>query len=96
MDRVRYCGEPVAAVVAESEEIAEQALSLMHVVYQPLEVLCDAVEACRPEAPPACIRIWHPMRHRTLFFPNLAPIFPIILKFAKETPQRTAVAMCRL
>ena len=51
MDRVRYCGEPVAAVVADSEEIAEQALNLIQVVYRPLAALFDAVEACQPDAP---------------------------------------------
>lgn len=51
MERVRYIGEPVAAVVAESEEIAEQALSLIRVVYEPLAVVFDAKEACSPQAP---------------------------------------------
>jgi CO/xanthine dehydrogenase Mo-binding subunit len=50
-DRVRYVGEPVAAVIADSEEIAEAALDLIHVTYQLLDPVFDAVEACQPEAP---------------------------------------------
>jgi len=38
-DVVRYVGDAVAAVAATSEEIAEKALSLIHVDYEPLEVM---------------------------------------------------------
>jgi len=38
-DVVRYVGDAVAAVAAISEEIAEQAISLIHVEYEPLEVM---------------------------------------------------------
>src|SRR6266704_1609828 len=50
-DKVRYAGEPVAAVIAESEEIAEQALELVQVDYQELPVLLDPEAALLPEAP---------------------------------------------
>jgi carbon-monoxide dehydrogenase large subunit len=49
--KVRYAGEPVAAVIAESEEIAEQALELVQVDYQELPVLLDPEAALAPEAP---------------------------------------------
>ncbi len=49
--RVRYAGEPVAAVIAESEEIAEQALELVRVEYEELPTLLDPVAALRPGAP---------------------------------------------
>src|SRR5512136_507599 len=35
-ERVRYIGDPVAGVAAVSEEIAEQALELIDVEYEPL------------------------------------------------------------
>jgi CO/xanthine dehydrogenase Mo-binding subunit len=50
-DRVRYVGEPVAAVAADSAEIADEALSLIDVQYQELPSVTDPVEAIRPGAP---------------------------------------------
>jgi carbon-monoxide dehydrogenase large subunit len=50
-DRVRYVGEPVAAVAAESPEIAEEALNLIQVGYEELPFVTDPVEAIRPGAP---------------------------------------------
>ena len=50
-DRVRYVGEPVAAVAADSDEIAEEALNLIDVQYQELPFVTDPVEAIRPGAP---------------------------------------------
>jgi putative selenate reductase molybdopterin-binding subunit len=43
--KVRYVGEPVAAVAAETEEIALEAISKIKVVYQELEPLFDAEKA---------------------------------------------------
>lgn len=40
-DRVRYVGDPVAGVAAASEEIAQQALDLIEVEYEPLEAVLD-------------------------------------------------------
>src|SRR5512136_2195949 len=48
-DRVRYVGDPVAGVVATSEEIAEQAVRLVTVEYEPLPAVFDPQEAARPE-----------------------------------------------
>jgi CO/xanthine dehydrogenase Mo-binding subunit len=47
VDRVRHVGEPVAAVVAESRYIAEDALELIEVTYEPLPVMADPEEATR-------------------------------------------------
>ena len=48
---VRFIGEKVAAVAAETEEAAEQALDLIEVEYEELEPLLDPVEAAKPDAP---------------------------------------------
>lgn len=48
---VRFIGEKVAAVAAESPEIAEKALSLIEVDYEELAAVFDAVEAMQPDAP---------------------------------------------
>src|SRR3990172_3659704 len=50
-ERVRYVGEPVAAVAADSPEIAEEALSLIDVRYEGLPFVTDPVAAIRPGAP---------------------------------------------
>ncbi|HWP56981.1 MAG TPA: xanthine dehydrogenase family protein molybdopterin-binding subunit [Candidatus Acidoferrales bacterium] len=50
-ERVRYAGEPVAAVAAETGDIAEEALGLIEVEYEELPVVSDPVEALRPGAP---------------------------------------------
>lgn len=51
VDRVRYVGEPVAAVAADTLEIAERAASLVEVDYEPLPVVEDALSALDPSAP---------------------------------------------
>ena len=49
--RVRYVGDEVAAVAADSEEIAEDALRLIEVEYEPLPFVVDLVAAQKPDAP---------------------------------------------
>jgi CO/xanthine dehydrogenase Mo-binding subunit len=48
---VRFIGEKVAAVAAETRLAAEQALELIEVEYEELEPLLDPVEAAKPDAP---------------------------------------------
>ncbi len=50
-DRVRYVGDPVAGVVAVSEEIAEEACRLVEVEYEELPAVLDPLAALRPGAP---------------------------------------------
>jgi carbon-monoxide dehydrogenase large subunit len=50
-DRVRYIGDPVAGVAASTEEIAEQALGLIAVEYEPLEGVFDPEIGAQPGAP---------------------------------------------
>ncbi len=45
MDRVRYVGEPVAVVLAESRAIAEDALDLIKVEYATLEPVTSIEDA---------------------------------------------------
>ena len=51
LDRVRFAGEPVAAVAAESGLAAEEAASLIQVNYRELPCLATVEEALSPEAP---------------------------------------------
>lgn len=50
-DRVRYPGDKVALVIAESEEIAEHARSLIRVEYEDLPLVTDPEEAMQAGAP---------------------------------------------
>jgi CO/xanthine dehydrogenase Mo-binding subunit len=50
-DKVRYLGDAVAVVAAETLEAAEQAAHLVEVQYDPLPVVSDPVEAMKPDAP---------------------------------------------
>jgi CO/xanthine dehydrogenase Mo-binding subunit len=50
-DRVRSLRDEIAAVAADTPEIAEAALKLIRVEYAPLPVLTDAAEALAPAAP---------------------------------------------
>ena len=51
VDKVRHVGDGVAAVVAEDPYIAQDALELIDVEYDPLPVVIDAKEAAQPGAP---------------------------------------------
>jgi 2-furoyl-CoA dehydrogenase large subunit len=49
--KARYAGEPVAVVVAESRYVAEDALELIDVDYEPLPGVAFIADAIRPDAP---------------------------------------------
>jgi carbon-monoxide dehydrogenase large subunit len=51
VERVRFAGEMVVAVAAESGAIAEEAASLVDVQYDPMPAVFDPVEALKPGAP---------------------------------------------
>ena len=53
-DTVRYVGQPVALVVAESLAQAEDAAELVAVDYEPRPAAVDLAQALRPDAP----RVW--------------------------------------
>ena len=50
VDKVRYVGEGVAAIVAESRYIAEDARDLVNVEYEPLPAVIDPEAALAPDA----------------------------------------------
>jgi CO/xanthine dehydrogenase Mo-binding subunit len=50
VDKVRYVGDPVAAVAAVDEATAEEALALIDVEYQELPAVCSLEEALAPGA----------------------------------------------
>src|SRR5262245_9240846 len=50
-DRVRFFGDRVAAVAADDEDIAQQALDLIEVDYEELPAVLEPEEAMQPGAP---------------------------------------------
>jgi len=50
-DKVRYLGDAVAIIAAESMESAERAAQLVEVDYEPLPVVSDPMDAMKPDAP---------------------------------------------
>src|SRR6202047_95520 len=51
VDKVRYKGEPVVAVVADSEREASEAIAKLHVDYEALPTVFDVEDAIKPGAP---------------------------------------------
>ncbi len=51
IDKVRYVGDIVAAVAADSREIAEEAIALIDVEYEELPAVTDILEAAKSGAP---------------------------------------------
>lgn len=56
IDKVRFVGDPVAAVAAENEAAADEALLMIEADYEELDAVFDAYEAAQPGAP-----LIHPM-----------------------------------
>jgi len=50
-EKVRWLGDRIAIVIAESERIAQEARQLVRVEYEPLPVVSDPREAMKPDAP---------------------------------------------
>jgi len=65
-DVVRFVGDQVALVVAETERTAARARDLIHVEYQALPVVTDPFEALKPGAPQL-----HPHRQPSPIHPEL-------------------------
>ena len=51
VDRVRYVGEPIAAIAAESLDAAEEAAMLLDIEYEELPAVFEAQEAIQSGAP---------------------------------------------
>jgi CO/xanthine dehydrogenase Mo-binding subunit len=68
VDRVRYYGEPVVAVVADDERTARAAAATIRVEYEALPVLRSPREAIRPEA-----ALIHPEMESYVHIPAILP-----------------------
>ena len=72
-DIVRYVGEPVAFVVAETAESARDAAEAVVVEYQPLPPAIALAEAVLPDAPP----VWPEAKGNIAFQFNRGEIAPV-------------------
>lgn len=92
-DKVRFIGEKVIAIAAESVAIAEHALKLVEVEYDELPAVFDPLQAMQPGAPlihdPATVRAWAARDQVVPPYPNgaAAPSWGI-----SEEEVRTALA----
>ena len=50
-ERIRYVGDALAIIAAESQEIAEQAVALIEAEFEEQTVIKDAVQSYQPDAP---------------------------------------------
>jgi CO/xanthine dehydrogenase Mo-binding subunit len=63
--KVRFVGDRVAFVAAETEEIAEQALNLIRVEYEPLPFILDPAEALSEGAPQISVILKKDLKRQT-------------------------------
>lgn len=71
-DVVRFAGDRVAAVAAESPDVAHRALGLIEVDYEPLPAVFEPGEAMLPGAP-----VLHPQVRSYGYVPDPPPNWPI-------------------
>jgi xanthine dehydrogenase molybdenum-binding subunit len=71
-DRVRSLRDEIAAVAADTVEIAEAAVKLIKVDYEPLPILSDPLDALKPDAP-----LIHPEPRGEDVGPHLKPGAPV-------------------
>ena len=105
VDKVRYAGEAVAAVAAVDRYVAEDALALITVEYEPLPAVTDPVEAMTSEAPKVHDNLpSNLVFEKTLTFGDVAGDFAAAdrvirrrLRYhrASAQPLETAGAVCR-
>ena len=69
IDRVLHIGDPVVAVAALDRRLAEDALQLVDIDYEPLPPILDVLEAVKPEAP-----VLHPKLRPAGTFADLAHV----------------------
>jgi carbon-monoxide dehydrogenase large subunit len=81
IDRVRYIGEPVAAVVADTPQHARQAMEKIKVDYEPLPVYVDARDAMKEGAfliQPENGSFWHLPTLKPVAGTNIANVYKLV------------------
>ncbi|MCL6548451.1 MAG: xanthine dehydrogenase subunit D [Alicyclobacillus sp.] len=89
-DEVRFVGDAICAVAAESAEIAEAALRRIAVTYRPLPVVCDPEAALAPDAPrlhPGG-NLLHRARHQTGDVDRAFAACSAVVEETYETPRQ--------
>ncbi|HKM76725.1 MAG TPA: molybdopterin cofactor-binding domain-containing protein [Candidatus Bathyarchaeia archaeon] len=89
-DKVRFLGDAIAVIAAESEEIAEAAVQLVEIDYEPLPVVTDPVEAMNPETTRVHAN-GNLLRHETVRNGNVLQAFQnaaVIVEHTYRTPRQ--------
>ena len=89
-DKVRFLGDAISVIAAESKEIAETAAQLVDVDYEPLPVVTDPVEAMKPEATKVHAN-GNILRHETVRNGNVLQAFQkaaVIVEHTYRTPRQ--------
>ncbi len=99
IEKVRYVGEPVAVIVADDRYTAEDALDLIEVEYQNLQVIADPEQALDPDGTPLHDEMGSNVANRRHFvsgdpdraFESAAHIVELDYRFPKygSTPMET-------
>ena len=79
IDRVRYVGQPVAFVVAETLDQAKDAAGLIEVDYEVLTAVVSAVDAVKPGA----VKVWDDNPSNEAFFHEVGDKAAVDAEFAK-------------
>ncbi|MBV9231061.1 MAG: xanthine dehydrogenase family protein molybdopterin-binding subunit, partial [Chloroflexi bacterium] len=94
IDKVRFVGEPVAVVVADSRYIAEDAAELVQVEYEPLPAVMNIEAAMRPDSAVLHETVGNNIaNHRTFSYGNWEQILaeaPHVISARFEFPKTTA------
>ena len=86
-EKVRYVGEPVVAVAADTEEIAERAVELIKVEYEELPAVFDPREAMKPDAPLVHEKLGE-YKHAPFIFPKVGTNIANHFKLRKGDVER--------
>lgn len=95
----KYRGEAVAAVAAETPEIADEAVELIEVEYEQLPAVTNAVEGMKPDAPLIQARTCIPTRWPRSSIRCPTPTSLTIISCARGTstrPSRHATSLRRI
>jgi 4-hydroxybenzoyl-CoA reductase alpha subunit len=97
IDKVRYIGEEVAAVAAIDEEIAQEALALIRVEYEPLGAVFDPLEAMKEGAPQIHGHAPNNISHKVLIeHGNITKGFKESAQILREHFETVSLSHCQL
>ena len=96
-DRVRFVGEPIAVIVAESRYLGEDAIDLVHVEYEELPIVSDMEVAASAGAPrlhdETTDNILFRARHKTAGFDEAFAAAHLVVRDVFHSPRLSSLSM---